>query len=436
MEQKITENNPSMGWYRIFSFILGQKMDWDYISTSIVPKERLALVEISLEAYRSCSLDEDGLMQIEEILQFFADHSRDVILRMVYDMEGKGMEKEPTSITTIIRHMEDVGTIVRTYSDKVYMTQGLFIGSWGEMHSSKYLMPEQIRRLYQVWRNAIGENIYIALRTPAQLRMLLDAKTIEQLPKLQQMHKLPAVALYNDAILSSATDMGTYGMKLRMEASWEEPWCRADELAFQEEICRYIPNGGEAVGLAYTHEAGAVINQLRRMHISYLNSQYEEAVLKQWEQLPWEDTNVRDYVDAHMGCHMVWKKTMVRRRGKHLTLLIENMGLSNLYEAAEVRVCLEWSGDSAIDADHIPRWEYIIDTDPRKWNPQQEVTLDVDVSKAGTRKLHHELDGGKPSADKMPPGTYKISLVISRKSDGATITVISDKELVDTFRYR
>lgn len=66
----------------------------------------------------------------------FARHDKDMILRIIYDDEGKGMEHEPAGLSQIQSHMDQLGSIIYKYAAHIYTTQGLFIGSWGEMHTS------------------------------------------------------------------------------------------------------------------------------------------------------------------------------------------------------------------------------------------------------------------------------------------------------------
>ena len=47
------------------------------------------------------------------------------------------MEREPTLFSIVLTHMRQLGAVVRAYESDILITQGLFIGNWGEMHGSK-----------------------------------------------------------------------------------------------------------------------------------------------------------------------------------------------------------------------------------------------------------------------------------------------------------
>lgn len=64
-----------------------------------------------------------------------------MILRFSYDLEGKGLEKEPGSIRLVEEHMQQIGEVIREYADDIFAVQGILIGNWGEMHGSRYLTP-------------------------------------------------------------------------------------------------------------------------------------------------------------------------------------------------------------------------------------------------------------------------------------------------------
>ena len=75
-----------------------------------------------------------------------------MILRFSYDLEGKGLEKEPGSIRLVEEHMQQIGEVIREYADDIFAVQGILIGNWGEMHGSRYLTPDAFRTLTDTMR--------------------------------------------------------------------------------------------------------------------------------------------------------------------------------------------------------------------------------------------------------------------------------------------
>ena len=97
------------------------------------------LVRFDIGAFRGMSLSEEALEYADEILKCFHSRGKEIILRVLYDTQGKGMEREPTLFSIVLTHMRQLGAVVRAYESDILITQGLFIGNWGEMHGSKFL---------------------------------------------------------------------------------------------------------------------------------------------------------------------------------------------------------------------------------------------------------------------------------------------------------
>ena len=207
--------NPARGFYSIFPFRLDEACDLSNMEYSLKKNQYLCLVEISIAGYRDRDLDRAGLDQFDQILRFFVLHGKDIILRVVYDWEGKGLEKEPLSRAQIKRHMQAVKMVLKPYQKALYLSQGIFVGSWGEMHTSRFLSKDAVTDLFFTWQAAF-EEVPVALRRPDYIRMILSE---ENYRKLQKNDKKKAeengilLAFYNDALFSSEDDLGTYGME-------------------------------------------------------------------------------------------------------------------------------------------------------------------------------------------------------------------------------
>ena len=157
---------PGRGWYHIYTFRLGRpeevSLDWlpDY------PGETLALVRLDIRDYASRELDTLALDFAEQIFRAFQERKKEMILRVCYDTEGKGMEREPQRIFVVQRHMQALGSLAERYADAILTVQGVFVGSWGEMHTSRFLRPDQICLLAQTWQEATHHALTLSVRKP------------------------------------------------------------------------------------------------------------------------------------------------------------------------------------------------------------------------------------------------------------------------------
>lgn len=111
---------------------------------------------------------------------------------------------------------------------KILVHQGLFVGSWGEMHGSKFLSTAPMTELVQTLYEAIGGICPIAVRKPEQLRSIVEQLELEKKTAV-------SLTLFNDGIFGSETDLGTYGTEPRIDnSSNNRAWARQDELDWQE----------------------------------------------------------------------------------------------------------------------------------------------------------------------------------------------------------
>lgn len=292
---------PGRGWYHIYTFRLGRpeevSLDWlpDY------PGETLALVRLDIRDYASRELDTLALDFAEQIFRAFQERKKEMILRVCYDTEGKGMEREPQRIFVVQRHMQALGSLAERYADAILTVQGVFVGSWGEMHTSRFLRPDQICLLAQTWQEATHHALTLSVRKPVHLRMLAGNKPVRGL------------GLYDDAMFAGADHMGTFGDVPREAADWEEPWCAADERAYLSGQDENILCGGEALaGIKLSAEA--VLEELQKMQVTYLNSIYDPARMAEWKacRLP-SGKSLYEEIGSRLGYRICvlcaeWKK--------------------------------------------------------------------------------------------------------------------------------
>ena len=137
------------------------------------------------------------------------------------------------------------------------------------------------------------------------------------------------LGLFNDGMLGSASDLGTYGTTTREE-----------ELAFQNRLCRFVPNGGEVVHDTPFSALMAAVPYLKTIHVSYLNADYDPTVLQKWSRTIWNAEDAFSgcdgltYVQAHLGYRYTARAFTLQKQGvlsPRLTfrLTLENTGFSN-----------------------------------------------------------------------------------------------------------
>lgn len=344
--------NPYIGWYQIYTYELSDNATFDLSEVSALDQEAgLALLEFNLKNYADGPVSGTGLSKLSQILEVWRCTGRQLIVRFLYDWDGNALASEPSSLSVILNHMTQISEIVNRYSDCIYILQGIFIGSWGEMHNSRYANAEDMLTLIKHLCSLTSPSILLAVRTPQQWRLFADSE--EPLTKSAAFDGSLAsrLGLFNDGMLGSDTDLNTYGSDISFPSSYEKQ-SREDELKFQNSLCNYVPNGGEVVIPNPRNDFSPAVKDLSDMHVSYLNSEYDKDVLSKWQaktytgEGPYQGMNGLDYISRHLGYRYVlrsskcpsvlpWEKTA------SLSVTLENVGFSSCYRPFDISITLE-----------------------------------------------------------------------------------------------
>ncbi len=378
--------NPARGWYRIYPFMAEETPNLKAISCSMADStDSLAMVIINIGAYRESDIDEKGLKNIRGILRFFASNQLDIILRITYDHEGKAFEREPFFFEQVKTHLKQLLPVLSDFSCYIFVYQGLLVGNWGEMHTSRFITPEKLKALWNILSVELKDSMFFAVRKPSQWRILHSQEFIKNGFNEARM------GLFDDAIFGSESHLGTFGVVKKDATEWESLWDREDELDFENELCTYVPNGGEALcGEQYLQEGALkeTISVLKRMHVTYLNKQYDRLILNTWKEWIWQETDawqgrsVYDYIGNHLGYRFLIKDVQVAESKKisnemDITILIENVGFANQYQEADVYLICE------DELEH--QYERKLDVDMRTWNSNCIQTIHAHVRKLNCR---------------------------------------------------
>ena len=391
-----TLNRGECGWYQLYSYYLRPET---YLNADELYLEktdetgyvyRLSLLEFNLAEYATGKLDEFALKNIRQVLYRFYETKSKVIIRFLYDWDGLGLEKEPKDISIIQTHMKQTGAVLNDFSDTIYTTQGIFVGSWAEMHDSKYLSAKDMTTLLLSYADATSPDIYLAVRTPNHYRTIFEE--LEKNPKRYEAFDITAeelkkrLGLYNDGMLGSVSDLGTYQGWNTPNAALSEEELRTVELDFQNELCLSVPNGGEVVKDNSYNDWKNAIADLSKMHISYLNQMYDEAVITKWKKSTYKSKDsvyngfsVYDYITDHMGARFVLRDCALsykpfQKDPAKGSITIENIGFSNLYHTKNFTLSLinQETGDTKLLLDSADGTGV---QNPCNWNSGETVII-------------------------------------------------------------
>lgn len=345
-------DNPNRGFYYIYGFrITDQPEDYQQqIADAFHMDEEtaLALIEINLQSYREGTISEAGLADLESLLDALAATDKQLIIRFLYDWDGENEKYEPEKLETILLHMEQVGPVLRKHHEQIFTLQGLFIGNWGEMNGTKFLGDENLSYLASKLAEVTDVSTYLSVRTPAQWRQIVKRDVQGNGQPVENLKK--RLGLFNDGMLGSESDYGTYGAENADTADWHSSWCREDELAFQDELCSRVPNGGEVIHENAFNDFDRAVEDLSTMHVTYLNRDYDRAVFQKWagekvsEPGCFSGMDGLTYIERHLGYRLLIEDaSLAHKDGAGLLAVdvtFQNTGFAPLYREVAVAVNL------------------------------------------------------------------------------------------------
>lgn len=327
-----TEPNPSpyQGLYRMYRYMLTDTpcIKQRYQSDIDSNPYSLALLEINLKNYKNTEISLFALHQCETIIKAWFHSDKKLIIRFLYDWDGIAYYSEPDNINTILNHMTQLSPIINAYYRQIYLSQGIFIGNWGEMHHSNYTDDKSVITLINKLHSSIHPSIYLSVRTPQQWRMITKV-----IPELKRR-----LGLYNDGILGSESDLGTYTN-------------REEEMQFQYNNMQYLPNGGEVIYNIHYNSIQTAVQSLKSMHVSYLNADYDTRVYDVWKNSTYNNQNGYDFIISHLGYRYVINNCTVTKSFMKdeikIQCTIQNTGFGNALQSHVLCISLQ-NNDSII----------------------------------------------------------------------------------------
>ena len=397
--------NPFRGFYKINGYMLSDKTNKKELTKQIKQNCKansypLVLLEINLKNYANTDISSSAQQQLDTILTQYTSAKKQIILRFLYDWDGKALQSEPSDFFRIKNHIQQLSSTINKYKNCIYIIQGAFIGNVGEMNNSNYNDIDQIRQLIETLAESTDPQIYLAVRTPAQLRGILRTRTPLSSQDSESGNLASRLGLYNDGMLGNVYDMGTYDdTPITSGSDMDEPGTREEELLYQYKLCQYVPNGGEvAIDNEYNDLENAVTD-LAQMHVSYLNSEHEEDVLNKWKKSTYTGDDVfsgctgYDYVEAHLGYRYFIQESHLDFHSivgddATLYLTIANSGFSSAYKKYDTTLLI-----TNQDTGKTKRLETTIDNRRISGNDQVTFKISPDIRslKKGTYTLSLEM---------------------------------------------
>lgn len=378
--------NPYCGFYHLLRYTPQDPEDDSdmqaWIRTCMEPEAgSLVLLEINLKEYSSSSISPSGLAQIDALFSAASQNRSQLIVRFLYDWDGRPDLTEPDDLRIVREHICQLADVINRHTDCVFILQGCLTGAYGEMHDGRFSTPSMQKELIRLLAEKTDPSIFLAVRTPWMQRTFTETELSVTSGNAFSGTLQSRLGLFNDGMFGSGTDLGTYAEpdnsgesdpsgESEGSAGFMRPWSRPKELDFQNRLCTYLPNGGEAVYVTSYGAYPSCIRDLMQMHVSFLNSEYDPNLLRYWKENNCSDTgqflssslfdnvSVYDYIAAHLGYRYSVTSCRVRRgflSGKiRFDITLRNTGFSSAYRQFLTTLSLKNTADGTEKTYDIP----------------------------------------------------------------------------------
>lgn len=290
--------NPDCGFYQPISFSL--KSDGiKYSLKNYLERNNLLHLRMNLSAFKDNELTTESLNDLEKLLSELRQNSVNAIIRFAYD-GFNGYKDVEAPMNLILRHIEQIGSIIKNFPDVLTAVEVGMIGPWGEMHSSAIATKDNFNALIAAWLKNTDDTTPILARRPKMIADYLgiNVKELENRIAKKDTDEY-RLGVFNDGYLGSASDLGTY-VNRDIEVKW---------LSNQ---AAHTPFGGEVTiqGSEY-NKINFAAKEMFLTHTSYLNELWNDKVIAEWKNTIYDEKAGTDnkyygktayeYIRDHMG---------------------------------------------------------------------------------------------------------------------------------------
>lgn len=426
-QQDILSDNPERGFYSTSFLQLGTNGAVSGPTAVKSNTSSLLYLKVDLSAF-SGSMNEEGqdleltdaaISALEGTLEQIKQNNNTVILRFVYDNNASGIIQNVNKVepgqTILLRHIERLGPAFRRYASTIDVIQVGFYGLWGEAYynTDAARTPRHYKETIPALLDATaGTEITIAVRTPEYYSWYrdIDIGNIES-DLTTSREDAYRVGIFNDAYGASSDDLGTYH-----DREAETGWLR--------DQASHTFFGGEAIvdagydwvtpslALGEYNKESYFIPEAFKIHTSYLNWEWNQALHTQWAGQPYSGTDplyqgkcALTHIENHLGYRFVVREVRTYENAKSgerlpIDITIENVGFANLIKSKQADVILTDSSGTVVhtyEGAAIDARDFLSQTSIKK-----SVTVKLPELEAGDYKLYLRLWTG----EKLKNGTY------------------------------
>lgn len=420
-EQDILSVNPEKGFYSTSVMKLNEDgaASGQYVETKSKTTNLLYL-KVDLSAFSGSmngtgidkELTDAAINSLEGKLEAIKQNNNTVILRFVYDNGATGIiedvPKVEPSQKIILKHINKLSATFKKYSNTINVIQTGFYGLWGEAYynTDATQHPEYYAETIQALLDATaGTDITIAVRTPEYYSWYkgIDIANINNKENITTSNDdAYRVGIFNDGYGGSEDDLGTYKD-------------REKEIEWLKNQTSHTFYGGEALpdtvspdavnGIGKYNTAMYFIEEAFKLHTSYINWEWNQALHEQWaNQIYTGDDpyyygkSALTYIENHLGYRFVVKEIRTYDIAESNSILpiditINNVGFANVLKDKQADIIItDVSGNivTSYQDVNIDAKDFLSQTTIRK-----SISVNLPELSAGEYKVYLRLSSGE-----------------------------------------
>ena len=363
--------NPERGFYHARSLTDPQGYD--------IRGENLTLIygRVSADSFRNKPLSEEFLQAIQNGFDEARKNGIKVNPRVAYNRGphpgAKARYGDDAPLDIVMTHISQLKPLWVKNKDVINVLDAGFIGGWGEWHTSANQLdslPNRRAILFAIL-DALPKDRMVVQRTPKYKRAIFTGSDINGDSLLTRARafdgsNLARVGHLNDCFLSSPNDVGTYRLG-------DQGWTVERELNFIGTESQFVPYGGETCRLDPRGECSNAVPEMTKLHINYLNLDYNRRVLNRWK-----DQGCFDEIRRRIGYRFVLESAQLPQQINpgtefNLTFKIRNVGFGELFNPRKVEIVLI---NNATGSEKVA----VLKEEPRFWGAGKTTTVRTSLS--------------------------------------------------------
>lgn len=364
-------------------------------------------------------LTTEALNAFKSLLEDIKQNDNTIILRFVYDGHASGELKDVDKVEPeqemILRHISQLGPTLTKYASTIDVIQMGFYGLWGESYYNTDVNshPEYYKQTTEALLKATsGTNINIALRTPEYYSHYkeIDIENIES-DITTSSDESYRVGIFNDAYGASENDLGTYKDREK-ETNWLHNQSSHTFFGGEAIVDSGYNADDPSSAMGHWNSADFFIREAFKLHTSYINWEWNQALHKQWAETMYEGDDpyykgksVLEYIENHLGYRLVVKEvrtyeTATSDETLPIDITIENVGFANLIKKKQADIVItNSSGD-------IVKTFANVDFDATDFLSQTSIKKSINIDLQGLETGEYNIYLRLSKGEKLNDDTY------------------------------